>query len=121
MNFRVRAARGVLVNGAYLVGLNFLNLIKGFLAAGLLIRYLHGPDKLAIYFGALFFLLFLFPPTWALIFGLIDEDNRGCAVVGALIVIPIVVWLTWHTFLRFAMSNRQLPPGARSQVTSLLN
>ena len=35
MNFRVRAARGVLVNGAYLVGLNFLNLIKGFLAAGI--------------------------------------------------------------------------------------
>jgi O-antigen/teichoic acid export membrane protein len=34
-NFRVRAARGVLVNGAYLVGLNFLNLIKGFIAAGL--------------------------------------------------------------------------------------
>jgi PST family polysaccharide transporter len=35
MNFRVRTARGVLVNGVYLVGLNFLNLIKGFVAAGL--------------------------------------------------------------------------------------
>jgi len=30
------AARGVLINGMFLVGLNFLNLIKGFVAAGLL-------------------------------------------------------------------------------------
>ena len=36
MNFRARAAKGVLVNGVYLVGLNFLNLIKGFVAAGIL-------------------------------------------------------------------------------------
>jgi O-antigen/teichoic acid export membrane protein len=35
MSFRTRAAKGVLVNGVYLVGLNFLNLIKGFAAAGI--------------------------------------------------------------------------------------
>ena len=39
---RVRAARGVLVNGAFLVGLNFLNLVKGFVAAGLLTADAYG-------------------------------------------------------------------------------
>lgn len=34
--FRVRAARGVMVNGVYVVGLNFLSLLKGFVAAGIL-------------------------------------------------------------------------------------